>query len=297
MKANTLNINQPLLEEKSLIKYYEEAGQDYYHWSKAYNMHFGYYKSGMNPFHLESLLNEMNNKVMNALAIEDKKEFHLLDLGCGVGAAMRHVVSRYKNVIATGITLVPWQIKKGKTLNKDANSDFKINMVQGDYTNTKLPDGHVNGVIAMESACYATGKGKEIFLNEAYRVLKTTGKFVMIDGFKKRSQSKSLLLKWAYKKLTTAWVLDDLGEIKAVNNKMRELGFKNIKIEEISWPVAVSVAHVPFKTLSFLIKELLDNGWKKMNKSRWNNLLAPLLTMIVGLHRNDFGYYLVTGEK
>ena len=29
-----------------LLEYYEQAGPDYHDWSKAYNMHFGYYRAG-----------------------------------------------------------------------------------------------------------------------------------------------------------------------------------------------------------------------------------------------------------
>lgn len=296
MKAQAIKLKEAWPEEKSLIKYYEEAGMDYFHWSKNYNMHFGYYKLGMNPFKLEPLLEAMNDKVMKALNI-DSTDYHLLDMGCGVGAAMRHFIKQHSNLIATGITLVPWQIEKAKKLNAAEDLDFRINLMKGDYTSTNLPEEHVNGVMAMESACYAKGEDKAAFLKESYRVLKKGGRFVMVDGFKKRSKSNSPVLKWAYQKLLDSWVLDDLGEINQIKKTMKALGFKNIKIEEISWPVAVSVAHVPFKTLGFLLKQLFKDGLKSMNRSRWNNLIAPMLTMIVGLHRRDFGYYIVSADK
>ena len=37
-------------------RYYEEAGPDYAAWSPGFNMHFGFFRWGMNPFHREAML-------------------------------------------------------------------------------------------------------------------------------------------------------------------------------------------------------------------------------------------------
>ena len=36
---------------------------------------------------------------------------------------------------------------------------------------------------------------------------------------------------------------------------------------------------------------------EKLSRARWNNLLAPFLTGIVGLARSSFGYYFVQATK
>lgn len=36
--------------KQEVVTYYEDTGLDYGEWSKEFNMHFGYYKWGMNPF-------------------------------------------------------------------------------------------------------------------------------------------------------------------------------------------------------------------------------------------------------
>src|SRR6266542_85614 len=43
---------------EQLIAYYEEAGPDFGAWSPAFNMHFGYYRFGFNPFRRERMLND-----------------------------------------------------------------------------------------------------------------------------------------------------------------------------------------------------------------------------------------------
>jgi hypothetical protein len=49
-----------------LIAYYEEAGPDFGQWSAGFNMHFGFYRPGMNPFRREPMLNELNRQVCPA---------------------------------------------------------------------------------------------------------------------------------------------------------------------------------------------------------------------------------------
>ena len=44
---------------KGIIQYYSEAGMDYEPWSRQFNMHFGYYRFGNNPFNREQMLDEM----------------------------------------------------------------------------------------------------------------------------------------------------------------------------------------------------------------------------------------------
>ena len=44
---------------EELIAYYEEAGPDFGQWSAGFNMHFGFYRFGMNPFRREPMLNEL----------------------------------------------------------------------------------------------------------------------------------------------------------------------------------------------------------------------------------------------
>ena len=42
---------------EELIAYDEEAGPDFGQWSPGCNMHFGFYRFGMNPFRREPMLN------------------------------------------------------------------------------------------------------------------------------------------------------------------------------------------------------------------------------------------------
>src|SRR6202043_4144932 len=75
-------------------RYYEEAGPDYAAWSPHFNMHFGFYRRGMNPFHREAMLEQMNREVLRRLQLTDAAPAHILDMGCGLGATLRSLAHR-----------------------------------------------------------------------------------------------------------------------------------------------------------------------------------------------------------
>ena len=52
-----------------LEAYYTEAGMDYRAWSRRFNMHFGYWRHGLNPLALEGMLSEMSRQVFTRLLL------------------------------------------------------------------------------------------------------------------------------------------------------------------------------------------------------------------------------------
>ena len=54
--------------------------------------------------------------------------------------------------------------------------------------------------------------------------------------------------------------------------------------------------HVPRVTLKFLAAELLVRRGR-LNRARWNHVIACVISPAIGLGRRWFGYYLVTARK
>lgn len=283
-------------KKEQIISYYEGAGPDYFAWSKKFNMHFGYFEKGMNPFLREPMLEKLTWEVLRRLDLERDTTSRIADFGCGLGASLRYCAKQYPMADLTGVTIVPWQVERGNALCSTENLSHRIAIIEADYTRTPFASNSLDGVFAIESGCYANGDGKLDLLREIHRVLKPGGKFVMSDGFLKHGKPLKGFLKIAYDKLCSSWALSELGNIKEVERNLHVLGFKELNTEEISMNMAFSVAHVPFTVVSFLMREFFL-GKRKMTKERWDNLKSPLLTMILGLARNDFGYFLVSGRK
>ena len=283
-------------KKQQIISYYEKAGPDYQEWSTNYNMHFGYYQQGMNPFDREAMLEKLNQLVYKKLGITPQSSLTLADFGCGLGATLRYGASHFQALKLKGITLVPWQVEQATALNAIENMFSQIEIIERDYCHTGFEANSIDAVIAIESSCYANGDNKSDLLSEIFRVLKPGGKFIIADGFLKKPVASDGFLGRVYHQLCSSWALTELGNIKAVEKQLHHLRFEAIKIDEVSLNIAPSVAHVPFTVVSFLLKEFFA-GKEPMTKERWDNLKSPLLTMILGLARSHFGYYFVSGTK
>jgi SAM-dependent methyltransferase len=278
----------------SFQRYYEEAGPDYAAWSPGFNMHFGFFRRGMNPFRREAMLEEMNLEVLKRLDPPAARA-RILDMGCGLGATLRSFARRLPSADLHGITLVPWQIEQGRLLNQASPEGARITLRLSHYEQTSYPGSSFDAAYAIESSCYAAGAGKARFLSEAHRLLRPGGRLVVADGFlgpgRLRGPQCSIL-----RTLCDCWAIDSLGEIEPFRRNLEDLGFKDIVVEQIQARVTPSVLHVPIVTVQFLLASVLF-GRRKMTRARWNNILAPILLPFVGYPVGPVAYYLVSATR
>ncbi|WP_051669500.1 SAM-dependent methyltransferase [Bryobacter aggregatus] len=272
-----------------MVRYYEESGPDYAAWSPAFNMHFGYWKAGDNPFDREAMLEQMSDQVIQAL----EGATDVLDLGCGLGATARNFAASNPAAHITGITIVPWQLQRARQL---STAYHNLDFCGDDYTQTHFGDSHFDGAFAIESFCHGPGRDKASCIEEAHRVLKRGGRLVVADGFLKQTKPMNRFLTACHQRICDCWTMDSLPVLPDFLKRLRQTGFNRIEAKEISWNVAPSVAHVPAVTLRFLVTEFLVKRGR-LSRERWNNILAPVLTGIVGLARAHFGYFLIGASK
>jgi cyclopropane fatty-acyl-phospholipid synthase-like methyltransferase len=283
------------LEEKEvnkieMIDFYNEATEDYEFWSKDYNMHFGYFRMfKTNMFKRDAMLNEMNNQVMKRLQINSQKH-RLVDLGCGMGATMRHALKQFKNLIAYGVTLSDFQLKQGNELLKGKNGII----IKENYNETSFQSNAFNSAVAIESFCHSGHDNKSI--QEAFRILKPGGRLVIADAFLKKEPSELCIgSHYAYQKLCNHWSLEKLEQIDNYEQDLNQAGFSNVKIEDISFRVAPSVLHVPFAIIGFALKKLWNT--KSLKRESLHNLKGSFYALLSGLHMKSFGYYIITATK
>ncbi len=280
---------------KTLVNYYENTGLDYGAWSKEYNMHFGYWRPGMNPFRREPMLQEMNRIVFEKLQLEDDDD-SIYDLGCGLGATMRSFVRQFPQKKITGITLVQRQIEMAQQINAAAGLDDQIALMQADYLDTLLPSGSADAAYALESCCHSPGEDKGLFLEELYRILKPGGRFVIVDGFTKILRpSFSRLFRSCLDSICEGWAVPCFPSLQPFLSKLESLGFLDIKAEEISWKIAPTALHSPFCVAWFILKKRIAG--ERLNKVRLRHLKACLLALLVGMHRGAYGYFVVSGRR
>lgn len=301
-KLNAEALAQPAVlghgaSQISLEQYYSEAGPDYAAWSPEFNMHFGYYRAGANPFDRESMLEKMNAEVLSRLQLDEGADPKLLDLGCGLGATLRSFARRLPSATLLGVTRVPWQVEQARALNEAADCGTRIGVIEGDYEDTALLEpSSFDGVYALESSCHARGPDKHKLLEQAHRLLRSGGRLVIADGFLANCQFVSQLQRSIYRKLCECWVIEELAQLDVFTARLEHLGFSNITVERLQFRVAPSVLHIPWVTLKFLLTDVAF-GEREMTRARWNNILAPVLLPLVSAPLGPMVYCMVTATK
>jgi SAM-dependent methyltransferase len=279
-----------------LIAYYEQAGPDFRQWSAGFNMHFGFYRRGMNPLRREPMLNELNRQVLTRLALARDAAGTIADLGCGVGATVRYAATMFPAAQILGITVVPWQVEKGNAWNTQLGVHPRARLELRDYTCSGLPAASLDGAYAIESACHADGPDKDPFLREASRLLKPGARLVVADGFlKNMGRPLGRMYARLHEGLCRSFVLPELGQIERFAEALPRHGFTDVTLEEISWRVAPSALHAPVAVLWFAMKKSLRG--EHLGEWRLNNLRGSLLSAVLGANRRKFGYYLVTATR
>jgi cyclopropane fatty-acyl-phospholipid synthase-like methyltransferase len=259
-------------------------------------MHFGYYRPGLNPLRREAMLEQMNAEVLARLQLGDTSKPRLLDLGCGLGATLRSIARRLPQVQLLGLTRVPWQVERARALNEAAGCSERVRVIEGDYEDTILPSASYDGAYALESSCHAHGADKCALLTEAYRLLRPGGRLVVADGFLSTGRFGSALQQRIYRTLCECWVIEELAQLDRFTARLRQLGFTDITVEHLQMRVALSVAHVPWVTLRFLLTDVIF-GDRKMTRARWNNVLAPVLLPLVSAPLGPMNYCMITAKK
>ncbi len=277
--------------------YYDVAGPDYEAWSKNFNMHFGYCTKFTDIFSLEKMLINMNAQVIAHLHLPKNKPTHIADLGCGVGTVARYTATHYPLATINAITISDYQIQKANDLLAKEGLANQVTITKNNFEQLQLPNQLFTHAYAIESACHAHGPAKELFIKEMARVLQSGGHFCIADGFLKHDEKLPRFFNFLYKKIIRYWALPCFGSINQFKEKLQQHGLTNITVKEISLRIAPSVAYVPFTCIKFFIKEIWRNKSLRMKKERWYNVYAPVLGMLLGLHRKHFGYYIISGQK
>ena len=83
-------------EHEAVRRYYSDAAEDYRYWGETFNMHFGFWRWGMNPWRLEPMLERMNQEVIERITTGLRADARVLDLGCGVGTPLQWALETHK---------------------------------------------------------------------------------------------------------------------------------------------------------------------------------------------------------
>jgi SAM-dependent methyltransferase len=280
--------------------YFTEVAVDYSAWSPSYNMHFGFWRAGLNPLRREGMLVEMNREVGRALRLDEARpgtaqQRCVIDMGCGAGATARTLVGDDPSLYAVTVTNVPVQNSIAARLDAAAGVADRMAHIEADYTRTGLPAAQADGAWAIESACYAEGTAKADFVREAARLLKPGARLVVVDGFLLR-RTPGRIAQRLHRLWADSWAVPTLATRDDFTAALHDHGFDEIEFKSLRWRAAPSALHIPVLATRFTLAEL----WKargKLSPWRRKHIVASYCSLVLGVFWRDFDYCMVTARR
>lgn len=284
--------------EEDVIRYYERfwaRAELWWESDKTLAIHLGYYEKGIHS-HTDSVLH-MNDISWQLLGLNAKAPCQILDAGCGVGGTSIYLAQKYPHVSFTGITIVPAHVAMAERFADKRHVKANTQFLLQNYCKTTFPDNSYDGIIALESAIYANKN--EDLISELYRVLKPSGRIVIIDGFR-TDKPIPLSLKKIYKIWLDGRALVDLEKVTTFASYMERQGFRDVTIRNISLHVLPSyffgalvgsVLFVPALTRAFI--RFRHHDYNETFDCFMAVSLAAALLALYGCFR----YYSITATK
>jgi ubiquinone/menaquinone biosynthesis C-methylase UbiE len=207
---------------------------------------------------------------------------------------MRSAADFFPQSDVFGVTLVPWQLKRGVEMTPRRLSG-RVHFVGGNYLRMPFPDSSLDMAYALESSCYAPGVDKGDLIREAARVLKPGGRLVIADAMLRQYPVRSPITRAALRAVCRGWKLPGLGALDHVADRMDLSGFTDITLEDISRNVTPSVFHAPSVSLSFFLRQFGSENVP--SRYRVENALTSLPLFIFSLDRAVAGYFMLSATR
>lgn len=138
------------------------------------HMHHGYYVPTDRTDHQQAQI-DMIDEILKWAGADGAKE--MVDVGCGIGGSSRHI-SRKFGCTTRGVTLSPYQAKRGNELAKEQGLEDKCSFQVADALQMPFPDNSFDLVWSLESGEHMPDKNT--FVNELFRVAQPGGRIIIV---------------------------------------------------------------------------------------------------------------------
>ncbi|MFZ1812563.1 MAG: methyltransferase domain-containing protein [Candidatus Saccharimonadales bacterium] len=243
-------------DHKAIVEYYDTADVDYrllWHLNSHMAMHFGFWDEGITRLR-DALGRE--NEVLAAMA-QVKSGTTVLDAGCGVGGSAIYLAAQHGAAVE-GITLSQKQVDEAVLNARRCGVEKSTMFSRQDFTKTNFDSETFDVVWAIESVCHAENKAD--FIQEAFRVLKPSGRLIIADYFLTRDdrspEENEILRRWVH-----GWKMNELVTRDAFRHYLHDQSFEDIIYEDASRRVMPSLRRlarmsVPARIITYVAQKL-----------------------------------------
>lgn len=285
-------------DEQQIGQYYDEWWPDlnkYGSVTDTLSIHYGYYEKGVKS-HKQAVYN-LNNFIGRLLKLDENKSKKILDAGCGIGGTSIYLAKKYPNTKFIGINIAPGQIELAENFAKQReipNVEFKLHS----FLNTPFKDNYFDSIFAVESLCHA--EDYQIFLDEMYRILKSQGILVVIDGFLIK-KINSPIMKKIYHDFCIGHGSFNFSNINEYKIYLQNKGFENIRIKNITKNISRSflnsfVLWIPSFTVELIKKIAHIKKQAPKSKKDFYKASRQINAALLGLN-GTIGYYATSAMK
>ena len=280
-----------MFSKEEVAEYYNTTLSHYEQWwdlGKSLSLHYGIWDKGISSFR-ESLAN--TNRVLMEFGKISSSD-RVLDAGCGVGGAALFL-SKEKDVQVIGITLSHKQVTFAQHMAKNRNLEHKVDFLLMDYCQTTFEPETFDVVWACESVSSALDKN--LFIQEAFRVLKKGGRLVMSDCFLTHSHQTdkhSWIKKW-----NLTWGVSHLVSLGSFVEGLTKQGFTSIQTLDYTHKVVKTARWMYYAALlGALPSEIYNLFHPKVSRFGRNHYKSGYY-QYKALKENLWKYHLVLAKK
>mgnify|MGYP000064722967 CR=1 FL=1 len=244
----------------SRIKEFYDASSGVWEQVWGEHMHHGYYGAdGNEKKERRQAQIDLIEELLKWSGVQQAE--NILDVGCGIGGSSLYLAQKF-NAKATGITLSPVQAARAKERAAEAGLSSKTLFQVADALAMPFADDSFDLVWSLESGEHMPDKNK--FIQECYRVLKPSGRLIMVTWCHRSTDTAQLTadeqkhLAEIYSVYCLPYVIS-LPQYEAI---ARNFSFQNIRTADWStavapfWDVVIDSAFTPSAILGLLL-----SGW------------------------------------